>query len=116
MKNIRSLLFKPAVWTTLVGAAMIIITLLVAVLLTRCFGDHCWPPRLGGILVGCSVLLQGYAWAHPEKFHKVLSTGHTTEQITVQAVYVVTIFGTFLWALGDFLSPFFGVLMCRAGA
>jgi hypothetical protein len=36
------------------------------------------------------------------------------EQIAVQAVYVVTIFGTFLWALGDFLPSFLGISMCHA--
>jgi hypothetical protein len=113
MHRVRNLLFKPLIWSTLVAAALTLGTFGSAALLTLAFGDRCWPPRIGGILVGLSVFLQGYCWAHPEDFQRVLRTGHTTEQLTTHSVYVATLFGTFVWALGDFLPPFLGVAMCR---
>ena len=113
MSILRNFLMKPMVWSTLVGAFLTFGTFGFCALLTIVFGDHCWPPRIGGVLVGLSVFLQGYVWAHPDQFQRELRTRHTTEQLAVHAVYVVTIFGTFLWALGDFLPPFFGVSMCR---
>lgn len=113
MLNIQRLLIKPAVWNPLIGGLLAFGCFSLAAILTLLFGDRCWPPRIGGILVGLSVFLQGYAWAHPEQFRKVVRTGHTTEQLAMQAVYVVTTFGTFMWALGDFLPPMFGVPMCR---
>ena len=113
MPILRNLLMKPVVWSTLVGGFLTFGTFGISALLTVVFGDHCWPPRIGGVLVGLSVFLQGYLWAHPEQFQRELRTGHTTEQLAMHAVYVVTLFGTLLWALGDFLPPFFGVSMCR---
>lgn len=86
---------------------------LVVVFLTKIFGDQCWLPRVGGILVGCAVFMQGYAFAHPEKFRRKLKSGLTLEQKLMHVVYVSSVIGTFAWALGDFVTSIWGVEMCR---
>lgn len=114
MSNFVSrLVMKPVVWSTLIGSVLMFGTFGLAELLTLVAGDHCWAPRIGGVLVGLSVFLQGYVWANPHQFQRFVRSGHTYEQVAVQAVYVVTLFGTFVWALGDFVPPLFGVPMCK---
>lgn len=71
--------------------------------------ELCWAPRIGGTIVGLSVLLQGYMFANPEKFQRILSSGITMEQRVMHIVYLSVIFGTFLWAWGDLLPDILGV-------
>jgi hypothetical protein len=80
---------------------------------TKIVGDYCWPPRFGGFLVGIAVFVQGYMWAHPESFRKITGNGLTREQRVLHQVYVVTVMGTFLWAMGDFIPAINGVTTCQ---
>ncbi len=80
---------------------------------TRIFGDYCWAPRFGGLLVGCSVFVQGYVYANQDDYQDVTWTGLTKEQHVMHLVYFATTFGTLLWAFGDFIHSLFGVKICQ---
>jgi hypothetical protein len=116
MSSLSRIVMKPFVWSTLVGGVLTFGTFGLAQLFTLVIGDYCWAPRIGGVLVGLSVFLQGYIWANPQQFQRTIHTGHTHEQVAIHAVYVVTLFGTLVWALGDFVPPLFGVPMCTGAA
>ena len=81
---------------------------------TWLFGDHCWPPRLGGLLVGISVFVQGYVYANHDAFSKPSKYGLTREQRVLHKVYLLIVFGTLLWAFGDFIPHVYGVPTCQA--
>jgi hypothetical protein len=95
-------------------AALVFGTFGAIALTTKLFGDRCWPPRFGGLLVGCAVFAQGYVYANQEFFSKPSNYGLTREQRVLHQVYVVTVFGTLLWTLGDFIPSIYGVATCRA--
>lgn len=95
------------------GFAIVYGTIAVVVLLTQLFGDRCWAPRVGGIYVGLAVFVQAYAYANEESFSRKLRSGLTLEQRTLHVVYVFSVAGTFLWALGDFFPTMYGVSVCK---
>jgi len=97
---------------SLIGLAFVNVTMLLVVALTKAFGDYCWAPRLGGLIVGMAVFAQGYAYANSERFSRRLASGLTVEQRLLHVVYVSSFFGTFLWALGDFIPTMYGVSVC----
>ena len=101
------------VTSTLIGLAIVNGTMLLVIALTKLLGDQCWAPRVGGMLVGFAVFAQGYAYANAERFSRKLSSGLTLEQRVLHVVYVSSVLGTFLWALGDFMPTMFGVEVCR---
>lgn len=82
-------------------------------LTTKLFGDRCWPQRYGGILVGVAVFFQGYVYANEEYFSKPSKYGLTREKRVMHQVYVVTILGTGLWTMGDFMHSLYGLTMCH---
>ncbi|WP_456953339.1 hypothetical protein [Lysobacter sp. HA35] len=97
----------------MIGFAIVNATMVLVVALTKIFGDHCWAPRVGGLLVGFAVFAQGYAYANAESFTRRLPSGLTLEQRVLHVVYVSSVIGTFLWALGDFIPSMFGVAVCK---
>ena len=98
---------------SLIGIVIVNGTMLLVIALTKLFGDYCWAPRVGGIFVGFAVFAQGYAYANAERFSRRLPSGLTLEQRVLHIVYVLSVLGTFLWALGDFVPTMFGVDVCR---
>jgi hypothetical protein len=104
---------RQAITSTLIGFAIVNGTMLVVAALTMLFGDRCWAPRVGGILVGLAVFVQAYAYANEERFSRKLRSGLTLEQRTLHVVYVSSVIGTFLWALGDFFPTIYGVPVCK---
>ena len=87
--------------------------MLLVILLTKAFGDQCWAPRVGGLLVGFAVFAQGYVYANIDSFQRKLRRGITLEQRVMHVIYVATVLGTFLWALGDFFPSMYGVAVCK---
>lgn len=81
--------------------------------LTMLFGDYCWGPRIGGVLVGLAVFLQGLVYAHADRMQRRLRSGLTLEQRLLHVVYVSSIWGTFVWAIGDFMTVIWGLEVCR---
>ena len=63
----------------------------------------CWTPRIGGLLVGFAVFIQAYMFANPNKFNHTFNNKITIKQYITHVIYVLTIFGTLLWAFGDLL-------------
>ena len=100
--------------SVMTSALLVFGTFAGSALATKLFGVYCWPTRFGGLLVGIAVLAQGIVYANREYFSKRSKYNLTREQRVLHQVYVITVFGTLLWAMGDFLPPFFGVVMCRA--
>lgn len=85
----------------------------VIALATILFGDHCWPPRVGGTMVGIAVFIQGYVYAHKKRFSKVTGNGLTIEQRILSKTYFLAVFGTLLWALGDLFPSLYFVPVCQ---
>lgn len=83
-------------------------------LLSRFLPGICWSPRVGGLMIGCAVLIQGYIFANPNKFVVLLASGHTLEQRFMQVVYMITLFGTSLVAFGDLIPSAAGANACYA--
>ncbi|HTE40582.1 MAG TPA: hypothetical protein VK629_07125 [Steroidobacteraceae bacterium] len=69
--------------------------------LMQLFPNICWLPRIGGILVGASVFVQGYMHANADKFRGAWRWGLTREQAYAHFSYYLALFGTLLWAFGD---------------
>lgn len=86
----------------------------IIALLTKYVGDYCWPERFGGLLVGAAVFVQAYIYANHAEFSRVSKYGLTREQRWLHKVYIITVFGTLMWALGAFLPSVFGVPTCKA--
>ena len=103
---------KRVLYSAIVAAILCSIGFGVSAGLTLLFPEVCWTPRVGGSLVGMAVFLQGYMFANPDKFSRILSNGITLQKWFMPIVYMVTIFGTFLWAFGDLLPFVFGVPNC----
>jgi hypothetical protein len=82
--------------------------------LTLLLGDLCWPPRIGGAMIGIAVFAQGYVAANPDAFAKEDANRISRERRVMHVVYFVTVFGTFLWAFGDLIHSLYGVPVCRA--
>ena len=85
-------------------------------LLTRLLGDICWPPRVGALLIGGAVFIQGFIAADATRFARVLADGTTLQQRILQISFLAAIFGTLFAAFGDMLSPLYGVPLCGKGA
>ena len=81
----------------------------VIALLTKIAPNICWAPRIGGVMVGLSILLQGYVLVNPEKFTRKLKSGLSLEQRLIHIVFVVATIGTFLNAFGDLIPSAYGV-------
>lgn len=95
------------------SAVMVLVTFGLIAITTLIFGDKCWPPRFGGLLVGIAVFVQAYVYANQDYFSQMSKYGLTREQRVLHKVYVVTVFGTLLWAFGDFAPSIFGVPTCK---
>jgi len=87
-------------------------TLAVVYGLTRFVGDYCWAPRVGGVLVGLAVFTQGIVFAHGNRMQRMLRRGITLERRMMQLCYFMSIWGTFVWAVGDFITPIWGLEVC----
>jgi len=81
----------------------------IIAVLTKLVPGICWAPRVGGVMVGCSLLMQGYIFANSDKFAKKLRSGITFEQRLMHIIYVVAIWGTILNAFGDLIPSMYGV-------
>ena len=63
----------------------------------------CWLPRIGGTLVGISVIIQGYMHANANNFRKPWRWQLTREQVWAHFAFQLAIFGTFMWTFGDMI-------------
>jgi ABC-type transport system involved in cytochrome c biogenesis permease subunit len=106
--------FPPIPFFVVFPSILVFGTFGATALLTKLVGDICWPPRLGGALVGFAVILQGYLIANPERFQRLLRSGISSGQRVNHIVYVATSFGTLLWTFGDLFRSIYGVALCRA--
>lgn len=101
------------VFGTALGLCIVYGTQALTYGLTMLFGDHCWGPRIGGVLVGLAVFLQGLVYAHGDDMQRLLRSGITLEQRLLHVVYVSSVWGTFVWAFGDFVTVLWGLEVCR---
>ena len=89
----------PAIMST----SIFVVTFAVSAILMQLFPSICWLPRIGGTLVGVSVIIQGYMQANTDKFRKPWRWGLAREQIYAHFSYQLAFFGTFMWAFGDMI-------------
>lgn len=101
--------------SAITAAGIVLGSFAAIALLTRFVGDYCWPERFGGLLVGVAVFLQAHVYANHADFSNISKHGLTREQRWLHKVYLITVFGTFMWAFGDFLPSVFGVPTCKLG-
>jgi hypothetical protein len=94
-------------YPAIVSAATFSITFATSVILMQIFPEICWLPRVGGVLVGLSVFMQGYMHANICRFRTPRRWGLTREQVYAHVSYHFAIFGTILWAFGDLLPKVF---------
>lgn len=99
-------------FSLIVGAILTCGTFGASAILTLIFGDICWPTRVGAIIIGAAVFLQGYIAADPERFSRGLPDGTTLQQRLQQVSYVAAVFGTLFGAFGDLFSPIYSVSVC----
>jgi hypothetical protein len=90
--------------------AVLAITGLVATfafsnVLTALWPSVVWLPRIGGVLVGISVFMQGYVSVNRDNFDVPWRWGLTREQVYLHCANFFAVFGTFMWAFGDLLPP-----------
>lgn len=103
-------------YSFLLAAAFTFGTPAVCALLASTCGDICWPQRIGALLVGIAVFLQGYIAADADRFNRVMSDGNSLRTYVNQGSYFAAVFGTLFAAFGDLLpvSVYYGVQMCGA--
>ena len=89
----------PAIMST----SIFLVTFAVSAILMQLLPSICWLPRIGGTLVGVSVVIQGYMQANAANFRKPWRWGLTREQIYAHFTYQLAFFGTFMWAFGDMI-------------
>lgn len=65
--------------------------------------EVCWTPRVGGLMVGIAVFMQGYVSVNKGKFSADWRWGLTREQAHLHVANCFAILGTGLWAFGDLL-------------
>jgi hypothetical protein len=100
--------------TFLIDSGIIIILSVIMVVisyfLTLIFGDKCWLPRVGALLVGFSVLLEGWIIYNPK--NKGFDTMQPEKKL-LKYVLFLALWGTLLWAFGDLCKEMFGIPVCR---
>lgn len=99
----------------IIRVALLIVVIPVAVTagayyLTVELGDKCWLPRLGAVMVGIGVLIEGAILYNP-KTRGTLDTMQPGRK-WLEFAMVVVLFGTLLWAFGDCVKDIFGVSTC----
>lgn len=88
-----------------IGSLVPLASILLVFLFTLVDPSTQWTTRVGGLMIGLAVFMQGYVWANPEKFSKRLISGLTLEQRIIHISYVVAVYGTLLNTFGDLLPP-----------
>ncbi|KAF1723125.1 hypothetical protein CSC75_01180 [Pseudoxanthomonas wuyuanensis] len=99
-------------FSTFLAALLTFGTFALCALLTVVAGDICWPPRLGAVLVGGAVFLQGFIFADPDRFTRKLRSGITLQQRIMHISFTAAVFGTLFGALGDLMPSIYGVAVC----
>ncbi|MEJ6655296.1 MAG: hypothetical protein QNL70_04765 [Pseudomonas sp.] len=101
-------------YPTLLTFSMVSGSLAYASLLNTLWPEICWTPRLGGLLVGVAVFMQGYVGVNEKKFSACWRWGLTRGQAYLHVANVFAVFGTGMWAFGDLLpsSAWFTNLAC----
>ena len=102
---------KKLLLDAIIVAALYFFIVLMAYELTILFGDRCWLPRLGALIVGLSVLLEGWILYNPRR-KKQSQLAHHQKQLLKFALFL-SLWGTLLWAFGDFNKDLFGTPVCR---
>lgn len=85
--------------------------------LTFLWPSVCWPPRVGGSLVGVAVFIQGYVGVNAESFSISWRWGLTRDQIYLYVSNFLAFFGTIMWAFGDLIPKvlWFESFSCISG-
>ena len=65
--------------------------------------EICWTPRIGGLLVGIAVFMQGYVAVNDDKFNVRWLWRLSRGQAHLHVSNGFAVFGTGLWAFGDLL-------------
>ena len=96
----------------ILSLSIFIATFSLAAIFMHLVPSICWLPRIGGTLVGISVIIQGYMHANLSHFKKPWRWGLTRDQAWNHFAFQLAIFGTFMWAFGDMIP---GVLWLSNG-
>lgn len=97
----------------LAGALMATVPFALSFVATATWGDLCWLPRLGGLMVGAAVLVQGRIEAVPHKYEHENKEGISLKRRVMSRVYWLAFFGTIYWALGDLQKDIWGMPVCQ---
>lgn len=62
----------------------------------------CWLPRLGGLMVGTAVFIQGYLSAHEECLTSKAWDGNARRDHLLSFSWLLALVGTLFWTFGDF--------------
>ena len=95
----------------IVAIIIVAFLLLTTVILTVSFGQICWLPRLGALLVGIAVSIM--AWNLFDLTNT--TTGFdpdTTNMLKIRLAVVLTLLGIVLWAFGDLIPEIGGIQVC----
>ena len=95
----------------IIVAALYVFVVLMAYELTVMLGDRCWLPRLGALIVGFGVLLEGWIIYSPRR--KENPQRISQEKQLLKYTLLLALWGTLLWAFGDFIKDLFGLPVCR---
>jgi len=90
-------------YPAILALATLVATFATSNILTSLWPHICWLPRIGGTLVGVSVIIQGYVSVNPEKFSVSWRWGLTREQAYLHFSNLSAVIGTFMWAFGDLI-------------
>jgi hypothetical protein len=96
MLNVRT-------YPVVLAFALVTATFGVANVLMALWPHICWLPRVGGLLVGVAVFIQGYVGVRHEQFDVPWRWGLTREQAYLHVANVAVVLGTLVWAFGDLL-------------
>jgi hypothetical protein len=71
--------------------------------------DVCWLPRMGGVLVGVAVVIQGYMAARTEQFNEPWRWGIPQRVVYTHFSSWAAAMGTIFWTFGDFFPDVLGL-------
>lgn len=116
MQRIIPKLITISTYPGIMGILMTMIVYEYSAVLSLLFPQVCWLPRVGGLFVGISVIIQGYISANREAFETEWLFRLTREQAYTHFSYAAAAIGTLFWAFGDLMPSvlWFENATCRA--
>lgn len=92
-----------------ISAAILAFTLITTIFLTESFGQICWLPRIGALLLVLSIVR--FRLFDPGD----ISAGHEpniSDKLRLKLGLILAFLGIMLWAFGDLVDEIGGVHVC----